>query len=69
MTNEPDGLMVLVRSISDEDAVVVSVVIDVELADDECMVIPAQPPLLGPAISGGRRCRPRALELSSCITE
>ena len=57
VTAGPESFVVLVRSISDEDAIVVPVVIDIEMADDECTVIPADLSPLGTAISVYGRLR------------
>ena len=57
VTAEPDGLMVLVCSVSAEDVIVVPVVVDVEITDEECLVVPADVSPLGTAISVYRRLR------------
>lgn len=55
VTAGPESLVVLVRSVSNEAVVVVPVITDIEMADDECTVIPADLSPLGMAISAYRR--------------
>ena len=51
VTDGPDGIVVLVRSVEEGDAIVVPVVVDIEVADEECQVITAQMSPLGVAIA------------------
>lgn len=57
VTKGSNGIVVLVRSVDETDAIVVPVVVDVELADDECQVVPAKLSPLGVSISVYGRLR------------
>ena len=57
ITKGSDGIVVLVRSVDANDAIVVPVVVDVELADDECQIVPAKLSPLGVSISVYGRLR------------
>ena len=57
VTKEPASIVVLVRSVGEDVAVVIPIVIDVELADDECQIVPAKLSPLGISISVYSRLR------------
>lgn len=57
ITKGSNGIIVLVRSVDEDDAIVVPVVVDVELADDECQVVPAKLSPVGLSISVYGRLR------------
>ena len=57
VTQEPSSLVVLVRSVGAVGAVVTPITIDVELADDECQIVPAKLSPLGVPISIYSRLR------------
>ena len=57
VTKEPASIVVIVRSVGGGVAVVIPVVVDIELADDECQIVPAKLSPLGISISVYSRLR------------
>ncbi len=66
VTKEPASIVVLVRSVGEVGAVVIPIIIDVELADDECQIVPAKLSPLGVSISIYSRLRVNVPASSLC---